>query len=83
MIILLRVVSLDTWGENLYTNYYGCSDYPGGMTPTYTDDPTAAVEKSGGVKYCEAPISRPLLSTVYYLSFICFGSFGILSSIIG
>ena len=22
MLILLRVVSLDTWGENFYTNYY-------------------------------------------------------------
>ena len=27
MLILLRVVSLDTWGENFYTNYYGCAYY--------------------------------------------------------
>ena len=83
MLILLRVVSLDTWGENFYTNYYGCSDYPGGMTPTYTDVASLAIGKPGGVKYCSTPKSRPLLTTMYYLSFICLGSFGILSSIIG
>ena len=34
-----RVVSLDTWGDNFYTNYYGCSHFPGGVgQPVYTEN---------------------------------------------
>ena len=83
MIVLLRVVTLDTWGDNFYTNYFGCSEFPGGVEPTYTNDESLADERMGGLTYCSTPKARPFTSVAFFLSFICFGSFGILSSIIG
>lgn len=49
----------------------------------YTSEPSEANSAYGGVKLCENPTPSPITATIYYLSLIVFGTFGILSAVVG
>ena len=83
MLVMMRVATFDTWGENFYTNYYGCNVWPGGMDAYYTNNPDEASNRVGGMALCKTPVASPVTATIFYVSYIFIGSFGILSSIIG
>jgi voltage-gated sodium channel len=80
MLTLLRVATLDDWGNILYINYFGCEDYPADY---YTNDPEEGLNKLGSLTYCGNSQAKPIVSTIYFLAFIVICTFCILSLFIG
>ena len=85
LLAMIKVLTLDSWGDQLYTLYYGCSEYPGaiGDLALYTPFRDESSTEIGGRGYCPRGVPQPILATVFYVSFIFLASFGILSSVIG
>ena len=81
MLVLMRVVTFDTWGDNFYINYYGCDKYSGGFYVNSAEELVSL--KPGDKLLCASPVARPIVATIFFVSYIFIGSFGILSSIIG
>ena len=80
MLTLLGVATLDGWGEIMFVNYFGCDVYSGGF---YTNDRTEHDPSTGGVYWCGTPQAQPVVSALYFISFIVLASFCILSLFIG
>jgi voltage-gated sodium channel len=70
LITLLSVVTLDNWGDIMYRNMYGCSEYPPPMT---VDDDIACVH------------SYPLgyAAAAYFIIFIIINTFVLLTLFVG
>jgi voltage-gated sodium channel len=77
---LLRIATLDGWGDMFYISYYGCDVYDGGF---YTMDPLEASDVVGGLQLCDAPMASPVFACIFYLLFIVLNAFCILSLFIG
>ena len=82
MLMLLRVATFDAWGDNFHVNYYGCDEYPAMFPTVYTNEPGDASNQDGGLAYCATPLALPVTSSVFYVSFIAGGVFGILATLI-
>lgn len=80
MLTLLGVATLDGWGEIMFVNYFGCDVYGSDF---YTNDMEEHVSQTGGVTYCDKPSAQPIVSALYFISFIVIASFCILSLFIG
>ncbi len=65
---LFQIVTLEGWVDVLYTNMYGCD--------TYGYD-------AGSLLPCTAPAARPVVSILYFVSFILLGTMIILNLFIG
>ncbi len=131
MLTLLRVATLDNWGNLFYINYFGCDEYPadyyyknitelGGIFPpeheldrpwpedrkpvdpdwasitsyvhaVWVDETNNTKEEIieshtlGAMAYCPegAGNGRPVITTLYFLSFIVLASFCMLSLFVG
>jgi len=99
MLTLLRVATLDGWGVIFYINYLGCdvmaSDYYyktvedlAGMWPPRDDEEVHSyrgIGRLGQITECKEGegTGYPILTTVYFLSFIVIASFCMLSLFVG
>jgi voltage-gated sodium channel len=68
MLSLFRVVTLEDWTDVMYINMYGCDRYG------YDAD---------SVVLCAAPKAQPLLSALFFVSFVLSGTMIILNLFIG
>ena len=80
LLVLLQVATLDNWGDVFYINYFGCDVYPG---DNYTNDRSLQNSNLGGLKYCGTPMAQPVLAAIYFIPFIFFCSFCLLSLFVG
>ena len=80
MLTLLGVATLDGWGDILFINYFGCDVYSGGFYTTIKDQ---ANTNTGGISWCGTPNAQPVVSAIYFISFIVLAAFCILSLFIG
>ena len=83
MATLVKVVTFETWAENFYIDYYGCDKFPGMNPQIYTNREYEVSNFTGGIILCETPQAQPVVSCVFYASFISIGAFGILATVIG
>ena len=75
MLTLLGVATLDGWGEIMFINYFGCDEYNGGY---YVETREETDPKFGGLSQCVSS-AQPVVSALYFLSFIVIAAFCILS----
>ncbi len=75
MLTLLGVATLDGWGEIMFINYFGCAEYNGGY---YVESKDEEDPKFGGMSTCVSS-AQPVVSALYFLSFIVIAAFCILS----
>ena len=83
MVTLFRCATLEDWTNVMYINMYGCKDYADGFyqtRPAPTHPWPAGVDASSA---CNKPSAQPVLSAVYFISFIAVASLVILSMFIG
>ena len=65
----------------MYVNFYGCSAYP---SVFYTDDPSVGVtQHTGAVMLCTHPTPAPLLTMLYFMSYVTITAFCIVPLFIG
>lgn len=69
MLTLLSVATMDSWGDVFYINYFGCDTYDGGIYSS--------------IVTCGSPTANPVFTAFYFISFVIFTSFCILSLFIG
>ena len=76
-VTLLRMATLDNWGQILYINYFGCDVYDGGLYCTDCD--------AGGSPplECTEPVANPGLFVFYSVLYIFSLAFCVLSLFIG
>ena len=80
MVTLMRAGTFDGWGDTFYIGYYGCDVYTMGV---YTSHPEEDQGLLGGVVLCAHPQAQPVFVSIYWVSFLFFLAFAILSLIIG
>ena len=80
MLTLLRIATLDNWGDIMYLNMFGCDAY---KSIYYTSIASQANSVYGGVKYCSTPRGKYGLAAFFFILFIVVTSFCMLSLFIG
>jgi hypothetical protein len=102
MLTLLRVATLDGWGNIFYINYLGCDVYPniyyyseleqvGDQWPPIGENNVGTevftsyqgFGRIGEISECTQGVGRPVLTTLYFMSFIILASFCMLSLFVG
>ena len=84
MLTLFKASTLESWNEHLWVNYYGCKEYNGNGLYFMKDEMTEEEWDTMPYYYkCSNPIKNPVLSYLYFLSFILLTSLIILSLFIG
>ncbi len=90
MLTLFRAATLEDWTELMYVNIYGCERYSYGLYESWPAGGAAAwdahpltARAPKPLYRCKAPESFPLLSPIYWLSFILLASLVMLSLFIG
>jgi voltage-gated sodium channel len=68
MLSLFRVVTLEDWTDLMYINMFGCDRYG---------------YDAGSVVLCTAPKAQPVISAMYFVSFVLSGTMIILNLFIG
>ncbi|CAM9120522.1 unnamed protein product, partial [Ectocarpus fasciculatus] len=81
LLTLLGVATLEGWVNIFYINYFGCMEYPGDNYVTTIEE--RASNKLGATMLCTDPSAQPVLSIVYFISFIFICSFSMLSLFVG
>ena len=79
MLTMLRIATLDGWGDIFYINYYGCDIYNGGY---YTTNPAMIDPNTGGIGLC-TPEANPIIGVIFFLLYIVLVPFCVLSLFIG
>ena len=80
MLALLRITTLDNWGDVMFLNMFGCDAY---KTMYYTSIANQANPAYGGVEYCATPRAKYGLAAFFFILFIVVTSFCMLSLFIG
>lgn len=69
---LLRIATLDGWGDIFYINFFGCDVYDGGVY-------SSSIGNAQRLVTCDLPKAQPLTSVVFFLSFIVLTVFCVVS----
>ena len=89
MLTLFRAATLEDWTELMYVNIYGCERYSYGAYERWPEGGAAAWDAERGARApkplyrCKSPESFPLISPIYWLSFVLIASLVMLSLFIG
>lgn len=90
MMTLLRIATLDGWGDIFYIDYYGCHEYSAGGYYYTMDRALASVNIFGETNrlgslpaLCSHPRAQSVVAVVFYLTLISLCSFCMLSLFIG
>ena len=67
LLSLFRVVTLEDWTDIMYISMYGCDNYGYGNNP----------------QLCTAPVARPFLAPLFFVSFVLLGTMIMLNLFIG
>ena len=67
LLSLFRVVTLEDWTDIMYISIYGCNNYG------YSDNP----------QLCTAPVARPFVAPLFFVSFVLLGTMIMLNLFIG
>lgn len=68
MLTLFRIVTLEGWTEIMYINMYGCDNEMWGY---------------GAENGCDTPVAHPIVSAVFFISFVLIGTMIVLNLFIG
>ena len=81
MLNLLTVATMDSWSDQMFTNFYGCDVYSsnGLYYTNVTDGRSHFGNDLGANAWCQAPQARPAESVLFYVFFIAFSNFCVLS----
>jgi voltage-gated sodium channel len=81
---LFRMATLEDWSDVFYINFYGCDVYDSGL---YVTDETLLENGEWGLELgmqlCDMPGAMPVLSALFFFSFIIISSLVLLSMFIG
>ena len=96
LVTLTRVVILDAWTQVFYINYHGCGNYTNGLYYTdrseiegcedWADDDDCILGRPGAPLRCNENgwhESLPIITVIFFLSYIFIASFCVLALIIG
>ncbi|CAM9495430.1 unnamed protein product, partial [Heterosigma akashiwo] len=84
LITLFRCATLEDWTDVMYINMFGCDVYDGGLyTRAESNQPVHSVFGTFKGFQCTAPSQHWLLSVAYFVCFIIFSAFVLLSLFIG
>ena len=81
LLTLLGVATLEGWVNVFYINYFGCYKFPGDNY--VTDIAERESNKLGATMLCTDPQPQPVLSILFFISFIFICSFSMLSLFVG
>lgn len=85
LLCLFHAMTLDSWGDNLRINAYGCDVYDAGIYVLKSDyiNSSSMWNKIPDMYKCTSPEQQPFVSAVYWLTFISIASLILLSLFVG
>ena len=83
MTTLFRITTLEDWSDIMYVNFYGCAKFSAQIYTLTMAESELGFTARSQTTLCATPQARPVLTAVYFVSFVLLSALVMLSMFVG